>query len=205
MNRTHHLACTLALTTLTALPSFGHAATYQTDLVRCTHTDYATNGGICGGDNLVSGSINVLNGKLMSGRVSVTVKGALAEPFNLYEVYWLPIGAASVDAIYVGNFATDCNGDAKAAILKTINTPKQALNTGLGVKANLFTAVGSMSAGNFILYSRGPWGDDTNGDCVADTYNTTTNPADTDPSHALANPTINLSSDGVQFISGFQK
>lgn len=192
-------ACVLALAFSAATP-LAQAASYRTDLVRCSDTGFGSTLGICGGDDLASGGISLAGG----GKIAVAVKGALASPFSLYEVYWLPIGAAVTSAVLVGNFATDCNGNAKA-ILKTINTPDQALSK-TGTKINLFTAAGTIDAGNFIVYDRGPWGhDDLNADCEPDNYNTTMTPNDTDPTNPLANPTVVLGVDGVQFLSGYHK
>jgi hypothetical protein len=150
--------------------------------------------GVCGGDNLTQGQINIKD----SGVVRVGVREALADPFNLYEVYWLPIGAALTDAVKVGNFATDCDGNA-ATPLKDITTPDDVMH---GAPMSMYTQVGDVSAGNFLVYSRGPWALDDDGDCSINQFNTV--PLGTDPMKALANPVVDLATSGVQFISGYQ-
>ncbi len=158
--------------------------------VRCAETAWA--GSACGGDDLAMGRFTVLAG----GVVTTRVEGALADPFNLYEVYWLPIGAQVTSATLVGNFATDCNG-AAATPLKLISTPAQVL---AGAPVNVMSLTGTTAAGHFLVYSRGPWGfDDANADCLPDTLNSTSKVA------PLANPQVDLATSGVQFISGFQQ
>lgn len=167
-------------------------AIWVTQLVRCAETSYT---GTCGRDSLSQGMIMV-NG---SGRVWVLVKGALADPFTLYEVYWVPVGASITDAIVVGNFATDCNGNA-VTLLREISAPIDVIS---GPIVSMHTVVGTTDAGFFAVYSRGIWGNDVSGDCKPDTFNTTTSPTDTDPTHPLANPPVDLTVDGVQFFSGY--
>lgn len=185
----------LAVAAVTAAPQ-AHA--YQADLLRCVTTSFATTGlGTCGGDNLTAGQIGISPG----GVVGVKVRGALADPFNLYEVYWLPIGSSVINAVYVGNFATNCSGRANQP-LKQIVTPADVPGPGGALDIN--TLVGSASAGNFLVYSRGPWATSTDADCAPETFNTTVSPTDTDPNNPLANPTVNLTTDAVQFISGYE-
>ena len=173
-------------------------STYQTQLVRCTDTNFgASSMGTCGGDALTAGSLTLSGGSMV-----VTVKGALAEPLNLYEVYWLPIGSPVTSAVLLDNFVTDCNGAASKASLKPIVKASDT-RTAAGTKTNLYSKVGNTSAGNFLVYSRGPWAADTNGDCKPDTYNTIVSPADTSPANPLANPPVTPGIDDVQFISGF--
>ncbi len=171
---------------------------FQTALVPCTNTTFSSSSlGSCGGDALTTGSV-----ALSGGNIVVSVKGALADPFNLYEVYWLPIGMPVTAAVLLDNFVTDCNGTANKAGLKPIAKGSDA-RTSVGVKTNIHTRVGNSSAGNFLIYSRGPYAADTNADCKADTYNTTVSPNDTRAANTLANPPVTLGIDEVQFISGF--
>lgn len=165
-----------------------HALRIQSQLVQCFQTSWSG----CGGDTLTAGKINLQD----SGTTRVTVEGAA--PFNLYEVYWLRIGQSVTDATLVGNFATDCSGD-KGAALRTITRPRDVVK---GTPTNIYTAVGDSSAGNFLVYSRGPWGfGDANGDCEPDTFNTA--PLGTNPNATFANPAVNLAIDPVQFLSGY--
>jgi hypothetical protein len=164
----------------------------RAQLVKCSDTPWT---GSCGEDDLTAGWIVLQD----NGRVHVNVQGALADPFNLYDVYWLPVGGVVTDAIFVGNFATRCHGN-RVATLREITTPQEGIS---GTVSNMFTKVGPTSAGNFLVYSRGPWAFDHNGDCTIDEYNTV--PLGTDPTQPLANPTANVYSDVVQFISGYSK
>jgi hypothetical protein len=186
----------LAGTSMLVLSSISPThAWLKADLVRCSETGFeATTGVPCGGDDLTKGRIGVTP----SGVVKVGVLEALAEPFNLYEVYWLPVGETVANAVFVGNFATDCNGNART-VLREIVTPADIRR---GTVMNIFTEVGVPDAGVLLVYSRGPWGfDDADGDCRPDTFNTA--PVGTDPTKPLANPTVDLTGDGVQFLSGY--
>jgi hypothetical protein len=67
---------------------------------------------------------------------------------------------------------------------------------------NMYTEVGAPDAGVFLVFSRGPWGfADVDGNCRPDTLNTV--PLGTDPTLSLANPAVDLATDGVQFFSGY--
>jgi len=189
--RLHSLVWVGAFLLLVGTIQQAHAFRLGSQLVRCSETPWT---GVCGGDNLAQGQINIKDG----GVVRVGVREALADPFNLYEVYWLPIGAAVTDAVKVGNFATDCDGNA-ATSLKDITTPHDILH---GALINMYTQVHDVSAGNFLVYSRGPSAFDYDGDCSIDQLNTV--PLGTDPMQPLANPVVDLATSGVQFISGYQ-
>src|SRR6266511_906835 len=165
-----------------------HALRLTSQLVRCSETPWT---GACGGDSLAEGHVNLMDG----GLVRLGVQEALADPFNLYEVYWMPIGAAVAEAVRVGNFATDCYGNV-LTLLRDIATPDDVTH---GTPVNMYTRVSNVSAGNFLVYSRGPWAFDYNGDCSIDQFNTV--PLGTDPLQPLANPPVDLSTGGVQFIS----
>ncbi|MGI9213345.1 MAG: hypothetical protein ACR2HF_12815, partial [Methylococcaceae bacterium] len=195
------LTAAASLMALATSPSNTWAVTppdYQTALVRCTDTTFSSSSmGTCGGDALTVGTVQI-----KSGNIVVNVTGALADPFTLYEVYWLPIGHSVLDAVLLNNFTTNCKGTATSAILKKIVTAKDAV-VAAGSKTNMYTAVGNTGAGSFIVYSRGPYGVDTTGKCVANTYNTTVSPTDTKAANTLANPPVLLGVDEVQFISGY--
>jgi hypothetical protein len=169
-----------------------HAFRLASQLVRCSDIPWT---GTCGGDALTEGRIKLKD----NGTIQVGVKGALADPFNLYEVYWLPIGAAVTSAIAVGHFGTDCHGHFNAQ-LRDITTPDDIRH---GPVTDIYTLVGDTSAGNFLLYSRGPWAFDTDGDCSIEQLNTV--PLGTDPTLPLANPPVVLSTSGVQFLSGYER
>ena len=161
--------------------------------VRCVDTSWNSTG-TCGGDNITFGTINIAAG----GGMTVNVDNALADPFNLYELYWLPIGSAVTSAIYVGAFGTDCSGD--------YNGPLRSITTGVSVVSgpltNFVTLVGAQSAGNFLIYSRGPWGFTDDGTCKPVTLNVV--PLGGPATNPLANPTVTLGTSLVQFIPGYQ-
>ena len=170
----------------------------KSQLVECAQTNFTSghySSYSCGGDPLTLGGIRIQP----RPRIHVKVEGANA--FNMYEVYWLSIGGdPATDGIMVGNFLTDDNGDADAK-LRDISAPDDA-STATPV---LFTIrVGSnKGAGHFLLYSRGPYGTDSDGDgALADgEYNT----SDGTSAGTVHNPSVDLASDGVQFISGFAR
>jgi hypothetical protein len=134
----------------------------------------------------------------IGGRVVVSATGA--QHLNLYEVYWLPSPSTSFStAKLVGNFATDCIGNSIDTLVRPIS---KASDINASTAPRLATMVGTVKGtGMYLVYSRGPYGSDTNGDCRADTYNTTTSPTDTDSSHPLANPAVGSLSSGIQFVS----
>lgn len=182
---------------LCALPLAGlaepaEAARISSQLVECSSTTWSAT--TCGEDQLTSGGIVLRD----SGAITVTINEALADPYNLYEVFWLPIGEAASAAVSLGQFATDCNGDARA-ILRTITTPREIRT---GAVSNIYSLVGNLSAGSFLVLSRGPWAVDSNHDCTVEYFNTT--PLGLDRGNPLANPTVTPASDLLQFISGYQ-
>ena len=124
-----------------------------------------------------------------------------ANALNMYEVYWLPIGgdpASSTDTVLVGNFLTDTNGDANT-LLRVISAPADATTaTPVLLPAVLGT---NQEAGCFLIFSRGPYAYDTNGDGAIDRYNT----SDNTDAGTVNNPVVTLSNGGVQFISGFAR
>ena len=64
--------------------------------------------------------------------------------------------------------------------------------------------VGGADSGQFLLYSRGPWGDTDDGSCYPSTLNTD----DGTDTGTLNNPVLWGGAaffDGVQFISGFDR
>jgi hypothetical protein len=147
----------------------------------------------CGSDPLTFGQMSIAPG----GGLPVVAQGV--QPFNLYEVHWLPIGAAVGSGISLGSFGTDCNGD--------YNGPLRNITTGASVVGgpltNFVTLVGSASAGNFLIYSRGPWGfNDADANCQPDTLNVV--PLGGPPTNILANPAVVPGSTLVQFIPGYQ-
>jgi|GEM_PF-3065114 len=182
----------------TSLPPAAIAPVFNASLIRCADSHFSKSLGTCGGDALAQGRI-----ALTPKATLIKTEGALADPFNLYEVYWLALGDTLADAVPAGNFVTDCKGNARGS-LTTLTTANEALNPTATTPVILYPTAGYLSAGVFLVYSRGPWAQDNDGDCVADTYNTVVNGADTDASHALANPPVILGVDNVQFLSGYQ-
>lgn len=181
----------LAAALVAGLGASAEAQVVKGRLVPCSSTSWTATG--CGGDPITDGWMFINAG----GPMIANVTGLNA--FNLYEVYWLPIGSAVTSAVYVGAFGTDCSGNANTP-LRSISTPANVVS---GVPTNFVTLVGAASAGNFLIYSRGPWGwDDGNGDCRPDHLNTV--PLGAPPTAPLANPVVNLSTDNVQFIPGYR-
>ncbi|MBM4363662.1 MAG: hypothetical protein FJ104_13350, partial [Deltaproteobacteria bacterium] len=152
----------------------------------------------CGGDPLKTGRVNVDFKITPAGRVVVAATGT--QPFNLYEVYFVPTGSTSTkDAVKVGQFATDCAGKAIDTRVRPIT---KAADVNTSAAPQLSSLTGSTSgSGAFFVYSRGPWGSDTNGDCTADRYNTTTSPTDSSASNPLANPALGSLTTGLQFVN----
>lgn len=148
----------------------------------------------CGSDTLTRGLMWVL----LNGHVALRAEGV--QPLNLYEVYWLPKGAGTVtSAVFVGNFATDASGNHIDDRLRTIATGADILTA---APNDLYAAAGARhTSGIFLVYSRGTYGYDSDGDGFADTYNTTTSANDPDASHTLANPALGSLTTGTQFIS----
>jgi hypothetical protein len=181
----------LAAALLAGLAATAEAQTVKGNFVPCLSTSWTP--ARCGADPLTNGTFVVNN----LGGMSVNVTGL--NVFNLYEVHWLPIGLAETSAIYVGAFGTDCNGDANGP-LRTIGTPANVVS---GATTNFVALVGAASAGNFLIYSRGPWGwNDANSDCKPDDLNTV--PLGSPATFPLANPSVVLGSTLVQFIPGYK-
>jgi hypothetical protein len=155
-------------------------------------------GASCGGDPLKTGRVNVDLKIAPAGRVVVATTGA--QPFNLYEVYFVPNGStASTAAVKVGQFVTDCAG---AAVDNRVRPIAKAADVGTSAAPQLSSLTGSAHGGGaFFVYSRGPWGSDTNGDCAVDRYNTTSSSTDTNANNPLANPTLGSLTSGLQFVS----
>ena len=200
----------LALALIMAVPVNAEAVG-KNDLVRCSETGYVgSSADSCGGDNLSQGLIQIS----AAGKVSVTVTGAQADPYSLYEVYWLPVGESVAAARLMGHFVTDCNGDsiknsgsAGTAWLKTIT---QAADIKSTAYANIYTLVGNVGSGVFLVYDRGPYSYDPSvtAPCNPKTlteYNTTSSPNDTGAAKAttpFANPSV-LPDYKIQFMSGY--
>lgn len=208
----NNLKLTTALFILigTTLLANNALAASKNDLDRCLETGYiGSTPDSCGGDNLKSGVIQVTS----SGKVSVTVKAALAEPYSLYEVYWLPTGNAATTAELIGHFVTDCHGDsiqnsgsAGTALLKTIANAADIKSTHY---ANLFSLVGNVRSGVFLVYNRGPYSYDTTATLCKPTslteYNTIHSQKDTSSTNttsAFANPPV-IQDVKIQFLSGY--
>lgn len=151
----------------------------------------------CGADPLTTGRLNVDFKITPAERVVVALIGA--QPLNLYEVYWVPSTAkALADAKLVGQVATDCNGE---AIDKRVRPIAKGADIGTSAPPQMPTITGAAhGSGIFLAYSRGPYGHDTNSDCRADNYNTTSSPTDPSASTPLANPAVTLST-MAQFVS----
>lgn len=198
----------------TALVSANANAASKNDLVRCSETGYVgSSADSCGGDNLTRGAIQVSP----SGKVSVAINGAEADPlypYNLYEVYWLSVGEAVSAAQLIGNFVTDCTGNSiknsgapGIAWLKTISTAADIASTSY---ANIYTLVGNVKSGVFLVYDRGPYSYDANitSPCNPKTlseYNTTSSPNDTGAAKSttpFANPPV-VPDYRIQFMSGY--
>lgn len=209
--KTMQLTASMLTLALTMLVPANAQATSKNDLVRCGETGYVgSSADSCGGDNLTKGIIQVS----ATGKVSVTVTGALADPYSLYEVYWLHTGEIASDAHLIGNFVTDCNGDsiknsgtAGPALLKTIDQASDIKSTAY---ANIYSLVGNASSGVFLVYNRGPYSYDPNvsAPCNPKTlteYNTTSSPNDTGSAKAttpFANPSV-VADYRIQFMSGY--
>ncbi|TAN53320.1 MAG: hypothetical protein EPN21_01680 [Methylococcaceae bacterium] len=189
-------------------------AASSNDLDRCSETGYVgSSADSCGGDDLTRGIIQVSR----SGKVAVTVTGAEADPlypYNLYEVYWLPVGEAVTSAQLIGNFVTDCNGNSiknsgrpGIAWLKTISKAADITSTSY---SNIYTLVGNISSGVFLVYDRGPYSytSSITAPCNPATlseYNTTTSPNDGSAAKSttpFANPVV-VPDYRIQFMSGY--
>lgn len=197
-----------------ALATAGAQAASSNDLDRCSETGYVgSSADSCGGDDLRRGIIQVSR----SGKVAVTVTGAQADPlypYNLYEVYWLPVGEAVASAQLIGNFVTDCNGDSVKssgrpgiAWLKTIAKAADITSTSY---ADIYTLAGNVSSGVFLVYDRGPYSYTASitppcNPVTLSEYNTTTSPNDSSAAKsttAFANPVV-VPDYRIQFLSGY--
>jgi hypothetical protein len=196
---------TLGLAAAAALASSAHAAPTNA-MMRCTDADvgYAytdlffgayhdpATQTLCGGDPLTSGSVT-LNA---SHQVVLTLDAA--QPFNLYEVYFVPFGGDPVtDRTHLGGVMTDCNGDV-SRVVRELNRP---LDVVAGLAPSFSRRVGPSAAGAFFVYSRGPMGWVDDGTCRPSVLNTVGGLA----TGAFANPTLwggGAGYDGLQFISG---
>lgn len=193
----------LAAATLCLAGSVSAQPDTKSQLVQCVATNFATgvygssygSGSACGGDPLTLGGIAILPMPI----VHTHVKGANA--LNMYEVYWLPIGGdptSSTDMVMVGNFLTDASGDA-ATELRDISAPADATTA---TPVNFVIRVGSkQGAGALLVFSRGPYAYDTDGDGAIDSYNT----SDGTQTGTVHNPVVTLANGQVQFISGYAR
>ena len=212
MNYLKLTSALFALIGTTLLANNTTLAASKNDLGRCLETGYiGSTSDSCGGNNLKSGVIQVTS----SGKVSVTVKGALADPYSLYEVYWLPTGNTATTAQLIGNFVTDCHGDsiqnsgsAGTASLKTITNATEIKSSHY---ANIFSLVGNVRSGVFLVYDRGPYSYDTTATLCKPTslteYTTINSQKDTSvtkSTSAFANPPV-VQDFRIQFMSGYHK
>ncbi|GIX47812.1 MAG: hypothetical protein KatS3mg131_2023 [Candidatus Tectimicrobiota bacterium] len=150
---------------------------------------------VCGGDPLDRGDIGIVAGRF----IRASLVGA--QPFNLYEVYWVPVGGdPTTTRVKVGNLLTDCNGNARGLLRDIVRPADHRAAPPVDITAR----VGNMAAGHFFVYSRGPWGWGSSSSCrIPDTLNTD----DGTPTGTLVNPELWGGAsgffDGVQFLSGY--
>lgn len=208
------LTTTILVLLCMASLSISVRAASSNDLDRCSETGYVgSSADSCGGDDLTRGIIQVN----AAGKVAVTVTGATADPlypYNLYEVYWLPVGESVTAAQLIGNFVTDCGGNSVknsgrpgTAWLKPIAKAADISSTSY---ANIYTLVGNISSGVFLVYDRGPYSytSSITPPCNPTTlseYNTTTSQYDTGASKSttsFANPVV-VPDYRIQFLSGY--
>jgi hypothetical protein len=206
---------------LMSLASMAHAATpsitlFLNQLIRCEDTGYSSNYGVyyaatgpCGApggdghevidvdargdDPLDNGEIHIL----ADGSIEVVVQGA--QPFSMYEVYWHPLGTDPTDpltTINAGNFLTDDQGDANAKLRDIF----VAVDAAMGTLVDFRSRVGTVGVGHFLVFSRGPYGSDTDSDgrITDGEYNSHLN----SPAGHLNNPVTDLECGLVQFVSG---
>ncbi len=214
-NRTPFLA--LAATALLALTSPVHAAgpvnpNLSGSWVTCTDSGIDDGASLyygsvtCGGDPTpTSGGVGNIDMGTGMDMVAVGITGA--NPFNFYEVYWLPVGQPITSAVKLGGFLTDCNGNTpnpvRPSLLREITSATDGRS---GTVVDFSTTVGATAgAGVFLAYSRGPFSyDDPVTTCPwPTTFNTVNSMYDTDATAPLANPAVDLSVDSIQYISGF--
>ncbi len=154
------------------------------------------------GDNLVNGLIYV-NKRPRPSFHSVRVKIQGTHAFNLYSVYFLPVGGDPVtDKDFIGEFMTDASGNANTLVrdCSSTHTP-HCLMTRRGVNLNTVSGFSFSAAGQFLLYSRGPVKRDSDNDGTMDQWNT----SDGTATGTFNNPILWGGSgyDGVQFITSF--
>jgi len=183
-------------------------------LLRCGDTDleagaygvyygitYHGTAAVCGGDSLGKGSIGVKSNRYI--HVRLRRANMPSNPFVMYEVYFVPIGAdPATDKVMVGNILTDCRGNA-TKLLKDISRPRDRSTQ---PPVNIKTRLGGgplKEAGTFFFYSRGPWGSGSSSGCSRpDTFNT----SDGTANGTLNNPVLWGGAalfDGIQFVSGY--
>ena len=135
--------------------------------------------------------------------LKVLVRGA--NPWNLYSVYYLPIGGEPVtDKVFIGEFLTNGNGGRSAWIndCTATLTPTCFLTSSFTTRVDMNTLGFTIPAsGQFLVYSRGISKLDTDGDGIYETWKTSDNTA----SGTMNNPTLwgGTGYDGVQFISSW--
>ena len=141
-------------------PVYGHGSTY--------HSTYHTSGSTsaCGGDTLVSGEIRVRGGFL--GRKTVWVNIEVNHDWNLYSVYFLPIGADPVTGKhFIGEFFTDGSAQAVKPLRDCTSTPTPDCLSNPSSNTDISSmSIFNHGAGHFLFYSRGPIKRDDDGDGV---------------------------------------
>ena len=150
---------------------------------------------ICAGDPMSQGQVSIFG---FRGKVEIKLQGVHAN--NLYEVYWLAIGADPADRIHLGGVLSDSNGEVSDTV-KSLSSPSDALTR---PDSQLRTLVGKREAGVFLLYSRGSYATTTDSAGNVTRYNT----SDGTSIGSFNNPSLwggasNLF-DGIQFVSGYE-
>lgn len=170
-------------------------------------TYHGPSGVACGGDPLTFGQFKVIK-STSSGMppfaLKVTVRGA--NPWNLYSVYYLPIGGDPVsDKVFVGEFMTNRLGNASRYVkdCSATLTPACLLSSST-TPADLSGIVSTYpsASGQFLVYSRGISKKDNDGDGIYETWKT----SDSTATGTLNNPTLwgtGSGYDGVQFLSAW--
>ena len=150
---------------------------------------------ICAGDPMREGQVAIFG---FAGKVEIKLKGVHAN--NLYEVYWLTLGADPADRIHLGGVLSDSNGEVNDRI-KFLSSPSDAATR---PDSQLKSLVGKREAGVFLLYSRGSYATATDSAGNITRYNT----SDGTSTGSFNNPQLwggatNLF-DGIQFVSGYE-
>ena len=150
---------------------------------------------ICAGDPMDKGQVAIFG---PNGKVEIKLKGVHAN--NLYEVYWLSIGADPSDRIHLGAVMSNSAGEVNDRV-KFLSSPADAATM---PGSQLKTLVGQREAGVFLLYSRGSYATSTDAAGNITRYNT----SDGTSTGSFNNPTLwggatNLF-DGIQFVSGYE-